>query len=662
MSPSSTAAVAPPQSTGTNRTPLRALIVDDSADDAELLLRELRRVGYAVESIRVDNAEDTLAAITNREWDVVLSDFGMPGFDGLHALAIVQASGLDLPFIIISGTIGEETAVEALKAGAHDFLVKGKLARLQPAIDRELREAQTRRSHRRSETSLRESETRYRRIVETAQEGIWVIDANLRTAYLNRRMAELLGSSPAALLNVSLLDFLEPESEKSAKNLLTANDGRHHELKLKRHDGGELWVSLASTPASPMEPEADAPTGYLLLVTDVTEQRKLQLQLMVSDRMASVGLLAAGVAHEINNPLAAVLANVELAKSYLARLPAGHGLDLSELTDELNDAHDAAHRVRQIVRDLRIFSRSEQEVTGPVELAPTIESTLRMAWNEIRHRATLIKDLMPVPAVEGNESRLGQVFLNLIVNAAQAIPEGHTESNQIRIRLFQREDRRIEVSISDTGSGMPPEVQKRLFTPFFTTKPPGVGTGLGLSICMKIGTAMGGTIEVDSQVGRGTTFHVLLQPARNVAVPVPAPSPVSNRPVRRGRILVVDDEPMIGTILRRILASRHEVEVTQRARVAADRIRSGERFDIILCDLMMPEMTGMELYETLAGVAPAQAQAMVFLTGGAFTPSAQAFFERVENRRLDKPFQVEQVQNLIDERLRSTPAAQAGLT
>jgi CheY-like chemotaxis protein len=278
-----------------------------------------------------------------------------------------------------------------------------------------------------------------------------------------------------------------------------------------------------------------------------------------------------------------------------------------------------------------------------------------MAWNEISHRATQRKELDPVPAVEGNESRLGQVFLNLIVNAAQAIPEGHAENNRVEVKLRQRDDQRIEVAITDTGAGMPPEVLQRLFTPFFTTKPTGVGTGLGLSICHKIVTGMGGTIEVESKVGRGTTFRVLLRPSATKAVAAVARVESTTQTARRGKILIVDDEPMIGTILRRILSANHDLEILQRATEAAEKIRAGERFDIILCDLMMPEMTGMNLHETLLEIAPEQARAMVFLTGGAFTPSAQTFFERVANRRLDKPFQVQQVQTLVSDLLRALP-------
>ncbi len=293
--------------------PLRALILDDSRDDADLLVRQLISVGYDVDWLRVETAEDLRKALTDQAWDVLLSDFSMPGFTAIDALRLMQSMQLDLPFLIISGTIGEETAVEALKAGAHDFLIKGKLARLQPAIERERRDASQRREGRRAEEALRESERKYRRIVETAQEGIWALDADLTTTYMNRRMAEMLGGTTEELTRAPFLRFLHANGHATIQQAFDRSAKRtfdHQELKFVRLDGTEFWGSVS---AIPIEDEAGHFSGGLAMVTDVTEQRKLHVQLMVSDRMASVGTLAAGVAHEINNPLAAVLANIDLA-------------------------------------------------------------------------------------------------------------------------------------------------------------------------------------------------------------------------------------------------------------------------------------------------------------------------------------------------------------
>ncbi len=389
---------------------------------------------------------------------------------------------------------------------------------------------------------------------------------------------------------------------------------------------------------------------------DVTEQVRAHTQLMVSDRMASIGTLAAGVAHEINNPLAAVTANLDLALLEVGELAArlSGAADLRELEDEIRDARTAAEQVRHIVRDLKIFSRAEEDRRGPVDVHAVLESALRMAWNEIRHRARVVKDYGRIPRVMANESRLGQVFLNLIVNAAQAIPEGHADANEIRIatRKEGAAGDFVLVELADTGSGIPAAIRHKLFDPFFTTKPAGVGTGLGLAICHRIITGLGGDISVTSEVGQGTTFRILLPVATarpEETIPPPAPTLSAQR---RGRILVVDDEKVVATAVKRVLGADHDVKVLTSAQEALRRISGGERFDVILCDLMMPVMTGVDLHSELARTAPDQAACMVFLTGGAFTPRARAFLDEVPNPRLDKPFELSTLRALVQERLR----------
>jgi signal transduction histidine kinase len=535
---------------------LRALIVEDVEQDAQLLLRELRRGDYDVSFERVDTAEAMSAALARQPWDIVISDHEMPRFSAPLALALVKQRKLDLPFIIVSGVVSDDIAVEAMQGGAHDFMAKGKLARLVPAVERELR------------------------------------DVVLRA-----------------------------------------------------------------------------------------ERVRMEEQLLISDRMASVGTLAAGVAHEINNPLSALMANLVLATEDVAQLAqdirarnrgdeavAGAGVGvgeatewiatrLHELEEPLRDARESADRVRHIVRDLKIFSRSDEEETGAVDVRRVIESALRMAWNEIRHRARLVKDYGDVPPVEGNEGRLGQVFLNLIVNAAQAMPEGRADRNEIRI-VTRLDDRgRVVVEVRDTGSGIPEQVMSRIFDPFFTTKAIGEGTGLGLSICHRIVTGLGGQLTVESQVGKGTVFRIVLPTARlevDAEVVAGPPAPLAIEAGRRGRILVVDDEVKFGTAIRRVLSPEHDVLAVTSAQEAIERISSGERFDVILCDLMMPELTGMDLHAKLLHLAPEQAERMVFMTGGAFTGRAREFLDQVRNPRFEKPFEVGSVRALIHGMLRQT--------
>jgi CheY-like chemotaxis protein len=272
-----------------------------------------------------------------------------------------------------------------------------------------------------------------------------------------------------------------------------------------------------------------------------------------------------------------------------------------------------------------------------------------MAWNEIRHRARLVRDYgEDVPRIFGNEGRLGQVVLNLLVNAAQALPEGAAEANQITLRTFRKGDR-VVVAVRDSGAGIAPEHRARLFEPFFTTKPVGVGTGLGLYICRQIVESMGGTISVESIPGGGATFAVALPIAAcGAQAPVVVDTPVPA--VRRARILSVDDEPRIGSVLKQALAPHEVVDLTS-AEQALERIRKGERFDLIFCDLMMPRVTGMDFHAALTVEAPEQARRTVFLTGGAFTARAHAFLDQVENPRVEKPFNLAGLRALVAERL-----------
>jgi PAS domain S-box-containing protein len=619
---------------------LRVLLVEDSEDDAEILLRELRRGGYDVVHRRVKAAETMRRALSQGSWDIVISDFAMPGFDAAAAISALTESGHDIPVLVVSGTIGEETAVEALKAGAADFMVKGRLARLLPAVERELCEAQTRRSNRGAEEALRRSEVKYRRIVETAQEGIWVLDASDRTTYVNQRMAEMLASTPQQLVGTSLFDFMDDEWKQIAIRKL----GRQrpgptpaHEVKFRRADGSEFWASLST---SPVADDVGHYTGALAMVADITEQRKLKNQLMVSDRLVSVGTLAAGVAHEINNPLASVIANLELTLPHLEWLQkkVGDAGPMRALREQIDDARESAKRVQGTVKDLKIFARAQEDKRENVDVRLVLDSAVRLSWNEIRHRAKLAKQYGDVPPVDASESRLGQVFLNLLVNAAQAIPEGKVNEHEIRLVTRVGNGGQVVVEVHDTGDGMSPEVIERLFTPFFTTKPVGFGTGLGLSICHRIVSSLNGEITVESKPGTGTVFRVSLPAARRQVSPVTPPPAAANAQPRRGRVLVIDDEPMMAKVIHRTLSGDHDVVTVLAATDALAMIAAGQRFAVILCDLMMPLVTGMDLYAELLRSAPEQAKRIIFLTGGAFTSRMRAFLDEVDNLCLEKPF------------------------
>jgi signal transduction histidine kinase/ActR/RegA family two-component response regulator len=387
--------------------------------------------------------------------------------------------------------------------------------------------------------------------------------------------------------------------------------------------------------------------------------RVMEARLQVSDRMASLGTLAAGVGHEINNPLSYVLANLTvIADSFSAVGPLGP-LERADLEGAVKEAQHGAERVRQIVRDLKTFSRhGDDERRVSVDLRRVMKSALRMAQYELRYRARIVESFHATPTVSANEGRLGQVFLNLLVNAAHAVPEGDVDANEVRIRTFTRTDGFAVAEVEDTGMGISPDIARRVFDPFFTTKPQGAGTGLGLSICHSIVTSYGGEITFDSEVGRGTTFRVSLPPA-TVARKDPAAA-ATRVGGPSARILIVDDEPFVGAALRRLLRE-HDVTVVSSALEAIEALSKGARYELILCDLMMREMSGMEFHAALERAMPEDVHRVIFMTGGAFTPEAKSFLERESIVHLEKPIEASQVRAILLNRAREpAPAVSKG--
>ena len=377
-------------------------------------------------------------------------------------------------------------------------------------------------------------------------------------------------------------------------------------------------------------------------------QEKLQRQLIFADRMASVGTLAAGVAHEINNPLACVMANATLIFDEIQTLgPETPSETFAELREMVSEVQGAAERIRKIIRGLKTFARAEVERRAVIDVRPVLELSIDMAFNEIRHRARLVKDYGETPLVDEDEARLAQVFINLLVNAAQAVSEGGHTANEIRVLTSTDARGRAVIEIRDTGPGIPATMIDRIFDPFFTTKPVGVGTGLGLFICHNIVTSMGGEITVVSEETRRTTFRVALPAALAEERAPVAPAGVrAKEAVACAAVLVVDDDPTLGVVLRRVLRD-HEVTVVTTAKEALDLLASGKHFDVIFSDLIMPERSGMAFHDELVRRFPDAAARVVFVSGGAFTPLASAFLDRVTNERIEKPFDPERVREIV---------------
>jgi PAS domain S-box-containing protein len=497
-----------------------------------------------------------------------------------------------------------------------------------------------------AEQGLRASEQRFRALIESTSDGIFLLAADGEIIYRSPSGAQMLGLAPGEASG-TLADRLFPEDGDMIGRTLEDVARKPGEpvlaqARVRRSDGTTavldgVFTNLLDDPAV---------RGIVLNVRDVSERKQMEAKLMMADRMVSVGTLAAGVAHEINNPLAYVLANLAFLATALPPLIKSQD---HEVIEALREALEGAGRVRNIVRDLKTFSRADEILDGPVDLHRVLDAAANMAWNEIRHRARLVKDYATqLGPVVGNESRLGQVFLNLIINAAQAIPEGAADRNEIRVITRLAGDR-VLVEVRDTGPGISPEDRGRLFDPFFTTKPVGVGTGLGLFICQNIIRSLGGEITVESEPGHGAVFRVSLPLSLEAEAILPAsPQPAASTP--GARVLVIDDEKLIGVALRRGLVG-HDVTSETSAVAALARLRKGERFDMILCDVMMPEMTGARFHDLLHAEVPELAGQLVFMTGGAFTQTARDFLERVPNQRMEKPLDLHNVRAMIQLRL-----------
>lgn len=486
------------------------------------------------------------------------------------------------------------------------------------------------------------SESRFQTAVENAPDGV-VILRGPDITYANTRAAQLLGhATPAEVVGLPVFRFLHAEDGERAKaRIQTLFQTQQRltepaEYRVNRPDKRETTVEISAIPM-----EFEGAPAVLAFARDVTERKAMHEKMVQADRLAAVGTLAAGIAHEINNPLAYVLLGLQYLERELPRL-AQDPRRLANTLSRLGEVRHGAERVGTIVRDLKTFARADEVARGPVDVRDVVEAAVKIADNEIRHRATLVRAYEQALPVHGNAVRLEQVFLNLLVNAAHAVSDLDPAASEVKIVIRSDSDGRVVVEVSDNGPGILPEVLPRVFDPFFTTKPVGVGTGLGLPICRSIVESFGGTIELESVLGERTTARVSLPVhvrEASASVEQAPPRPPTVPPASRSKILVVDDEPLVADLLRRMLSDDHVVTV---ATSAPDALAALERdsFDAVVCDVMMPGMTGMDLYSTLRDRNDALADRVVFMTGGAFVPRVAEFLATVANPKLEKPFEM----------------------
>jgi PAS domain S-box-containing protein len=500
--------------------------------------------------------------------------------------------------------------------------------------------------------ALRVSEARFRTLVEGAPDGV-VITRDRRILFMNAEAARLLGvASPEAGIGRDLLSLMPPEEaaragERIGAMLRTGLPSPPSEY-MQIVDGQERYVEIKSILV-----DFEGRPSVLAFARDATERRRLEHELIRADKLAAVGTLAAAVAHEINNPLTYAHLSLQHIERELLRTP--DDARAVALLEHVRNARHGAERVATIVRDLRAFARVEDAAPGPVDVVAVVERALKIAENDLRHRARLVRRYEEVPLIEGNGSRLEQVFLNLLINAIQALPDGDPSRDVVTVEIRRGGPREVIVAVTDTGCGVPAAVRRRVFDPFFTTKPVGEGTGLGLSVCRSIIEALGGRITLENGDGAGTRVEVVLVEHQTVATSPLASVPAAAEPAlapsaepRPLRVLVVDDEPLVRRVLSMVLDPHHEVTcVDGGAEALALLDAPGAVYDVILCDLMMPGMSGSEVHEEVARRHPGLERKIVFVTGGAFVPRLSDFLDSVDNIKLLKPFDVQQVLNAV---------------
>ena len=597
---------------------LRVLLVEDSETDAEILARELQRAGFTATCTRVQTAAEVAAALDRGSWDIIVGDNSMPGFSGTEALALVRSRGLDIPFIFVSGTMGEDLAASALEAGAGDALAKGDLRRLVPVIRRELREASERRARRDTEVALRASEASYVALVEQAPVGIYRSTPAGRFVSANAALARILGySSTQELLSLDMAHdvYADADERRRLVEQDTYTNQVYEELEAtwKKKDGTRIRVQLSVRASRNRDGQVEF---YEAFVRDITNQRQLEAQLAQAQKMEAIGRLAGGVAHDFNNLLTVILSYSELL---LEDLPAG-----SSDRDDVTQIRKAAQCASELTGQLLAFSRQQVLQPKVVDLNAAVSGMERLLTRvlpeDINLRCTTASDTGTIRVDPG---QLEQVIMNLAVNARDAMPTGglltietanvDLDAAYLQAHALAKPGRYVMLAVTDTGTGMDAATQARIFEPFYTTKEIGKGTGLGLATVQGIVQQSGGFIWVYSEPDHGTVFKIYLPRVDEPASTGDAATAAQTRGTET--VLVVEDVPAVRAVTREML-KRYGYNVLEAAdgptalQLAA---AYAEPIHLLLTDVVMPEMNGRDLADRIQAARPATR--VLFMSG-----------------------------------------------
>jgi two-component system, cell cycle sensor histidine kinase and response regulator CckA len=628
--------------------PIRLLLVEDSEDDAELIRLELERAGFELRCHRVDSEPALREALAQHDWDIVISDYAMPAFNGMEAFRLIQALGIDVPFIFVSGALGEERAVAAMRAGARDYLLKDNLRRLAEAVRRELTEASGRRQRRLAEAAARREARRLAMAVEASGAGIYEHRVPpTADAYYSERWAAILGFEVGDLPAPSEIPgwFESRVHADDRKTLLDAQaefvaGERPHletEVRVLHRDGECIWVALRS---KPIERDATGHVTHMIgVMLDLTSRRKLEEELRQAQKMEAMGHLAGGVAHDFNNLLTVIHNFSEFVVEELDE-KSGAMADMREILE-------ATRRAAALTAQLLAFSRRQPIEPRVVDVNELIGSTERMLQRLLGEKITVVTHLGPnVGKVRVDPRAFEQVLVNLAVNARDAMPRGGTlilETAGADVPdtpgLDLPAGHYVRISVIDDGIGMDEETRERIFEPFFTTKRQGEGTGLGLSTCYGIVQQAHGCIAVESEPGRGSTFRVYLPAA--VGRSETATPDVDEARDGTEVVLVAEDDDQVRQLVARILSRRGYRVIEARSAREARHLYEQEdgRVDLLLTDVVLPTKDGRELAAELAAIDPNLA--VLYMSGYTADAIAEVGLLSADMPLVHKPFSPE---------------------
>ncbi|MFO8058172.1 MAG: response regulator [bacterium] len=653
----------------------RVLLVDDDPGICETLGDILEARGFRL--VSVPSGEDALRSLRRSPdgYAAVILDLILPDMDGMElAEQILEESPLS-QIIVVTAYASMESAINGLRSNFVDYLEKPVdndhlIATLYRALEHRERLI--------AEQAVRKAADEWRTTFDTIPDMIMIIDNEFKIQRVNKAVAEFLGLDYKQILGEPCYRLLDHAEEPPA---FCPHRGKGDPAQSTWEVAYESVGKNFLVSCAPFLDQEGNRVGWVQVMRDITEKKRMEAQLLQSEKLTSVGQLAAGVAHEINNPLSFVMTNTSQLSKYVTGMKKmldvlreriretgddkliGELQNLEEefslayidedLEELLSESLEGMVRIRNIVADLRKFSHMGEEDTQVVDINEVVNSALNMAKSEIRLHGKVECELNSVPVFWGNWGRLAQTLLNLIINAAHSFSEDKRD-HFMKITTGEENDW-VYVSIEDTGEGISPEKMETIFNPFYTTKKAGEGTGLGLSIARDVARRHQGKISVESERGKGSTFTLWVPVETGL-------EPAREKEGREGRkemskgtkLLVVDDEKSVLSSLKRVLGSDYEIETALTVSEARDIISADpDGVDLVLCDLIMPGENGKDLYLEAREKWPELEERFVFFTGGAYDPALKEFARQMEHRTLQKPLNGDELSRLIEEKLES---------